>query len=147
MNIMGGGLFGLGFVLVDMRVRKLFKRLLATPMHRSDFLLSLLSARLLFLAPEMCALLMLGWFGFGIPMNGSLFLLFLVILLGALALAGIGVLVGSRTEKTETAWGLINLVALPMYLLSGIFFRSSRFPDAVQPVIQALPLTQLNDSL
>src|SRR5688572_15481449 len=42
MNIMGGGLFGVGFVLVDMRVRKLFKRLIATPMHRGDFLLSLL---------------------------------------------------------------------------------------------------------
>ena len=147
MNIMGGGLFGIGFVLVDMRVRKLFKRLLATPMHRGDFLLSLLSARMLFLAPEMIALLLLGWLAFDIPLRGSIFCLSFVIVLGALAFAGIGLLVASRTDKTETISGLINLVMLPMYLLSGIFFSSKRFPDLAQPYIQALPLTQLNDAL
>lgn len=147
MNIMGGGLFGVGFVLVDMRAKKLFKRLLATPMHRGDFLLSLLTSRLLFLAPEMLTLLTMGWLAFNIPMRGSIFLLMAVILLGALAFAGIGLLVGSRTDKTETISGLINLVMLPMYLVSGIFFSSKKFPDAAQPFIQALPLTQLNDAL
>lgn len=147
MNIMGGGLFGVGFVLVDLRVRKLFKRFLATPMHRGDFLAALLSARLLFLLPEMIALLLLGRFAFGVPLRGSLLCLLAVILLGALAFAGIGLLVGSRTEKLETISGFINLVMLPMYLLSGIFFPSSRFPDWAQPLIQALPLTQLNNAL
>jgi ABC-type multidrug transport system permease subunit len=147
MNIMGGGLFGLGFVLVDMRVRKLFKRLLATPMRRGDFLAALLSARLLFLMPEMIALLLMGWLAFDVPINGSLATLLLVIVVGALAFSGIGLLIGCRTEKTETISGLINLVMLPMYLLSGIFFSSKNFPDAAQPFIQALPLTQLNDAL
>jgi ABC transporter DrrB family efflux protein len=147
MNIMGGGLFGVGFVLVEMRAKKLFKRLLATPMRRGDFLLSLLTSRLLFLAPEMVSLLTMGWLAFGVPMRGSIFCLMAVILLGALAFAGIGLLVGCRTEKTETISGLIQLVMLPMYLLSGIFFSSKRFPDAAQPFIQALPLTQLNDAL
>ncbi len=147
MNIMGGGLFGIGFVLVDMRVRKLFKRLLATPMNRSDFLLSLLTARMLFLAPEVIALLLLGWLAFEVPLEGSILCLLFVIVLGALAFAGIGLLVACRTDKTETISGLINLVMLPMYLLSGIFFSSKRFPDAAQPFIQALPLTQLNDAL
>jgi ABC-2 type transport system permease protein len=147
MNIMGGGLFGLGFVLVDMRVRKLFKRLLATPMHRGDFLLSLLTTRLFFLMPEMLALLLLGRLAFDVPLRGSWLCLLTVIVLGALAFAGIGLLVGCRTEKTETISGLINLVMLPMYLLSGIFFSSRRFPEAAQPFIQALPLTQLNEAL
>jgi ABC-2 type transport system permease protein len=147
MNIMGGGLFGVGFVLVDMRAKKLFKRLLATPMRRGDFLLSLLTSRLLFLAPEMLSLLLMGQLAFSIPMRGSVFCLLAVILLGALAFAGIGLLVGSRTDKTETISGLINLVMLPMYLLSGIFFSSTKFPKAAQPFIQALPLTQLNDAL
>lgn len=146
-NLMGGGLFGVGFVLVDMRVRKLFKRLIATPMHRGDFLLSLLTARFLFLLPEMLALLLVGWFLFGVPVNGSPFALLVVILLGAAAFSGIGLLLGSRTEKTETMSGLMNLVMLPMYLLSGVFFSSARFPDEIQPIIQALPLTQLNDAL
>ncbi len=146
-NIMGGGLFGVGFVLVDMRVRKLFKRLMATPVHRGDFLLAILSARMLFLLPEMLTLLLVGWFFFGVPVKGSLLVLLLVILLGAFAFAGLGLLLGCRTEKTESISGLINLVMLPMYLLSGVFFPSERFPEAVQPFIRALPLTQLNDAL
>jgi ABC-2 type transport system permease protein len=146
-NIMGGGLFGVGFVLVDMRVRKLFKRLLATPMHRGDFLFSLLTARMFFLLPEMVTLLLVGRLAFGVVLRGSPVTLLLVILSGAFAFAGIGLLLGCRTEKTESISGLINLVMLPMYLLSGVFFPSERFPDAVQPLIRLLPLTQLNDAL
>jgi ABC-2 type transport system permease protein len=147
MNIMGGGLFGVGFVLVDMRVRKLFKRLLATPMHRGDFLFALLTARMFFLLPEMLSLILVGWLAFSVPVQGSMFTLLVVILLGAFAFSGVGLLLGCRTEKTESIQGLINLVMLPMYLLSGIFFSSDRFPDALQPFIKALPLTQLNDAL
>jgi len=147
MNIMGGGLFGVGFVLVEMRAKKLFKRLLATPMRHSDFLMSLLSARMLFLAPEMLSLLLLGNLIFSVPLGHSILCLLTVIILGALAFAGIGLLVGCRTEKTETISGLINLVMLPMYLLSGIFFSSTKFPEVAQPFIQALPLTQLINAM
>jgi ABC-2 type transport system permease protein len=147
MNLMGGGLFGIGFVIVDMRVRKLFKRLLATPMRRTDFLLSLLISRLAFLIPEMSMLLLVGSFGFGVPMNGDPLALTIVILAGVAAFDGLGLLIACRTEKTETVSGLINLCMLPMYLVSGTFFSSKRFPDAVQPLIQALPLTQVNDGL
>jgi ABC-2 type transport system permease protein len=147
MNLMGGGLWGVGFVIVDMRVRKLLKRLLATPMHRGDFLLSIMSARLVFMFPEMALLLLFGWLAFGVPIRCPLATLALVILIGAAAFAGIGLLVACRPEKTETVSGLMNLVMLPMWLLSGIFFSSERFPEAVQPLIQALPLTQLNNAL
>lgn len=147
MNLMGGGLFGVGFVLVDMRVRKLFKRLLATPMNRKDFLLAILVSRMVFLAPEMLALLGVGMLAFGVPIYGDPLTLALVILVGVLAFDGIGLLVACRTEKTETISGLINLTMLPMYLLSGTFFSSRHFPEAMQPFIQALPLTQVNDAL
>jgi ABC transporter DrrB family efflux protein len=147
MNLMGGGLWGVGFVLVDMRVRKLLKRLLATPMRRSDFMLSVLSARMVIMAPEMILLLLFGTLIFGVPIRGSLVTLTLVILVGACSFSGLGLLVACRAEKTETVSGLMNLVMLPMWLMSGIFFSSKRFPDAMQPFIQALPLTQLNDAL
>jgi ABC-2 type transport system permease protein len=147
MNIMGGGLFGIGFVLVDMRVRKLFKRLLATPMNRRDFLLSILTARLTFLFPEMLSLLLVGYFVFHVPIHGNPVSLAVVIVAGSITFSSLGLLLGSRTEKTETASGLMNLIMLPMYLLSGVFFSSKNFPDAMQPFIQALPLTQLNDAL
>jgi ABC-2 type transport system permease protein len=147
MNLMGGGLWGVGFVLVDMRVRKLLKRLLATPMRRSDFLLSILSARMVFMLPEMVLLLLFGNLVFGVPVRGNLVTLALVIVVGGGSFSGIGLLVACRAQKTETVSGLMNLVMLPMWLLSGIFFPSTRFPRVMQPFIQALPLTQLNDAL
>lgn len=127
-NLMGGGLFGVGFVLVDMRVRKLFKRLLATPMNRVDFLLAILTARLVFLVPEVAVLLGAGWYIFSVPINGGLLALAVVVLVGNAAFDGIGLLIACRTEKTETVSGLINLVMLPMYLLSGVFFSSNASP-------------------
>ncbi len=147
LNLMGGGLWGVGFVLVDMRVRKLLKRLLATPMRRGDFLLSILGARLVLMIPDMALLAVFGYFVFGVPMRGDWFTLGLMILTGAAAFAGLGLFIACRTEKTETVSGLMNLVMLPMWLLSGTFFSSKRFPDVMQPFIQALPLTQLNDGL
>jgi ABC-type multidrug transport system permease subunit len=147
LNLMGGGMWGIGFVIVDMRVRKLLKRLLATPMHRGDFLLALFSGRMVMLAPEMLFLMLVGRFGFGVPFRGSILVVALIVLVGALAFSGIGLLAASRTEKTETISGLMQLIMLPMWLLSGVFFSSKKFPDVVQPFIQALPLTQINDAL
>src|SRR5262249_48455231 len=147
MNLMGGGLWGVGFVIVDMRVRKLLKRFLATPMRRGDFLLSILMAPLAFMIPELVLLFFVGYLGFGVPMMGNLATWMVVVLAGSMAFSGIGLLVASRATKTETVSGLMNLVMLPMWLLSGTFFSSKRFPDVAQPFIQALPLTQLNDAL
>lgn len=142
LNTMGGGLWGIGFLLVNFRVTKLLKRFMATPMRRSDFLLAILLGRLTFLIPDMLVLLALGHYGFGMPIRGSLGAVVVIEMIAALAFAGLGLLVGSRARTTETVSGLMNLVMLPMWLLSGVFFASDRFPWFVQPLIQALPLTQ-----
>jgi hypothetical protein len=147
LNLMGGGLWGIGFVIVDMRVRKLLKRLVATPMRRGHFLLAMLTARLVLLIPDMVILLGFGWLVFGVPIRGDPLTLCLVILAGAAAFTGMGLALASRTDKTETISGLINLVMLPMWMLSGTFFSSKRFPEVAQPFIQALPLTHVNDAL
>ena len=147
LNLMGGGLWGVGFVIVDMRVRKLLKRLLATPMRRSDFLLSILVSRVVFLVPEMLLLALAGYLMFQTPVRGHVLTLVLVILVGGSTFAGLGLLVASRSQNTETVSGLINLFMLPMWMLCGTFFSAKRFPDYLQPLIQALPLTQLNEAL
>lgn len=143
LNVMGGGLWGIGFLLVNFRIGKLLKRFVATPMPRRDFLLALLGARMTFLIPDFAVLLLLGHYGFGMPIKGSLVLLVVVVSLGALAFAGIGLLVGSRAQTTETVSGLMNLVMLPMWIFSGVFFSSARFKGPIQYFVQALPLTQL----
>ena len=146
-NTMGGGLWGVGFLLVNFRIAKLLKRFMATPMPRRNFLMAILGARLTFLLPDVGILLLLGVLGFHMPVRGSLAVFALVEVAGALAFAGIGLLVASRAATTETVSGLMNLVMIPMWLFSGVFFSSDRFPGWLQPLIQALPLTQLVNGL
>jgi ABC-type multidrug transport system permease subunit len=147
MNLMGGGLWGVGYVLADMRIRKLLKRFLATPMKRRDFLLSVLISRMLFTVPEVLVLLGFGWLVFDVRNYGSPAALVFLIVYGAACFGGLGLLVASRAKTIETVSGLMNLVMLPMYILSGVFFSSERFPDVMQPLIKVLPLTALNNAL
>ncbi|ODT99971.1 MAG: ABC transporter [Planctomycetes bacterium SCN 63-9] len=146
-NAMGGGMWGIGFLLVNYRIGKLLKCLVATPMPKRDFLLAVMGARLTFLIPDLTILLLLGKLMFDMPIRGNVALILLVDVFGALAFAGIGLLIASRTSTTETVSGLMNLVMLPMWLFSGVFFSAERFPAAAQPFIQALPLTQLVQAL
>lgn len=147
MNVMNAAMWGIGFALVEMRQRKLLKRYLATPMRRSDFLLALTSSRLVLMLIEVGLLLGFGVLVFHMRVLGSLAAILLVGTVGALSFAGVGLLTACRAEKIESVSGLINLVMLPMWVFSGVFFSYERFPAAVQPFIKALPLTALNDAL
>jgi len=147
MGLMGGGLWGVGFVIVDMRIRKLLKRFIATPMKKYQFLAGIMLSRFLFMVPEIAILLLFARIAFGVRVQGSLLAVMFFVFLGAFTFAGIGLLVASRAKSLETVSGLMNLVMLPMWVLSGIFFSSERFPAAVQPVIKILPLTPLINAL
>src|SRR3954465_9689559 len=147
MTIMGGGIWGLGFSIVDQRRRNLLKRLVATPMSRAQYLGSYLLSRLVLLAIEGGVLLTFSTLVFGVPMRASIFTVALVVLAGALAFGGLGLLIASRSRTIEGVSGLMNLTMLPMWVLSGVFFSSENFPRVIQPVIKALPLTATNDAL
>jgi ABC-type multidrug transport system permease subunit len=147
MNLMGGGLFGVGFLVVDLRVRKLLKRFLATPMRRSDFLLSLMLSRLVFTLIEIALLLTFAYFVFDIRVRGNVLTFLAVVGIGAASFAGLGLLIACRAKTLETVSGLMNAVMMPMWLLSGVFFSYERFPEGVQPLIRLLPLTAANDAL
>jgi ABC-type multidrug transport system permease subunit len=146
-NLMGGGLWGVGYSIVDMRVRKLLKRFLATPMRKRDFLLSIVLSRMVFVVPEIALLLAFSRWIFGVEVRGNFGSLLVLVLLGSACFLGIGLLIASRARTQEAAGGLIQLVMLPMYLLSGVFFSYERFPEAAQPFLRALPLTALNDAM
>jgi ABC-type multidrug transport system permease subunit len=147
MNLLAGSMWGVGYVIVDMRVRKLLKRLVATPMKRSHFLWSALGGRMAFILPEIVVILGAGVLLFGFPIRGSFLAILILSFFGAASFAGLGMLVSCRAQKLETVSGLMNLIMMPMWLLSGVFFSPERFPGAVQPFIQALPLTQFNYAL
>jgi ABC-type multidrug transport system permease subunit len=147
MNLMGSGIWGLGFAIVDARRKHLLKRLTATPMSRPQFLASFVLSRLTFLILEVALLVGFAVLAFGVPIRGSLLLLGGICLLSALSFASLGLLLAARPRTVEGVSGIMNVVMLPMWIFSGVFFSSSRFPDAVQPLIRALPLTAVIDAL
>jgi ABC-2 type transport system permease protein len=147
MNLMNSGMWGIGFALVDMRQRKLLKRFVGTPMRRGDFLLALLSSRLVLMIIEIGLLLTLGVVVFHMRVLGSIFAILFLGSVGAMCFGGVGLLTASRAQKIESVSGLMNLVMMPMWIFSGVFFSYERFPAVLQPLIKVLPLTALNDAL
>src|SRR5579863_1440807 len=147
MNLMNSGMWGIGFALVDMRQRKLLKRFVGTPMRRGDFLMALASSRLILMIIEVGLLLAFGVLFFHMRVLGSIAAIALIAAIGSLTFGGVGLLTASRAQKIESVSGLINLVMMPMWIFSGVFFSYERFPAIIQPLIKALPLTALNDAL
>jgi len=147
MGLMGNAIWGTGFAIVDARRKKLIKRMVATPMPRHYYLLSFILSRLSLLVIEVGLIIAFGVVAFGVPVRGSFAGLVLLCVLGSLTFSAIGLLIAARTQTIEGASGLMNAVMLPMWILSGIFFSSERFPEAVQPVVRALPLTAAIDAL
>jgi ABC-2 type transport system permease protein len=147
MNLMGSAIWGLVFAVVEARQKKLLKRLVASPMPRWQYLASFLLSRLVMLAIEVAAFLGFARLVFGVPFRGSLWQLAFLCVLTSLAFCGLGLLISSRAKTMEAASGLMNLVMLPMWILSGVFFSATRFPAVIQPVVRALPLTAAIDAL
>jgi len=147
MNLMNSGMWGIGFALVDMRQRKLLKRFVGTPMRRTDFLMALASSRLILMIIEVGLLLLFGVLFFHMRVLGSVAAIALIAAIGSLTFGGVGLLTASRAQKIESVSGLINLVMMPMWIFSGVFFSYERFPAIIHPLIKALPLTALNDAL
>jgi ABC-2 type transport system permease protein len=147
LNLLGTGMWGIGCPVANARQLKLLKRMVATPMLRRDYLLALMLARLVWLALEVAAILIFGRFAFGVLMRGSWLGFLVVTLVGALSFSALGLLVASRARTIEAVSGLMNVAMMPMWLLSGSFFSADRFPQIMQPLVRALPLTATNDAL
>jgi ABC-2 type transport system permease protein len=147
LSLLGGGLWGVGFATVEMRMRKLLKRFLATPMRRGEFLLAMMLSRMAFMIPEMLIVLACARWLFDVRIFGSPLALAFLVILGATSNAGLGLLLASRAKSMETVSGILNLVMLPMWLGSGVFFPRDRYPEWLVPLLDLLPLSPLVDAL
>ena len=147
LGLMSNGMWGVGFPVTQARMRNLLKRLVASPMRKRDYLLAHMFARLLGVLPEVAIPLGFGALAFGMPINGSWLAIASVGVVGALSFAAMGLLLASRVRTFEAISGLMNLGMIPMWILSGVFFSASNFPEAIQPMIQVLPLTAANDAM
>ncbi|HQG77044.1 MAG TPA: ABC transporter permease [Bacteroidales bacterium] len=147
MGVMMSCMWGISYSLIEKRSKKLLRRLVATPMKKSNFLLALLTVRIMMNFAESLILLIFAVLAFKIRIQGDPTSLILVFLAGNLAFCGIAIFVSSHTSNTEVGNGLINAVTYPMMVLSGIFFSYHNFPGWSIKIIQALPLTILTDAV
>ncbi|MFM7055520.1 MAG: ABC transporter permease [Planctomycetota bacterium] len=147
MGLMGGGVWGVGYAIVDMRIRQVLKRFLGTPMKKPHFVAAMMASRMVFMFPEIVAILVISQLMFDVSSHGGYGPVLVIVLLGAFQFASIGLIIASRARTLEAVGGLMNLTMVPMWIGSGIFFSSERFPDAVQPLIRILPLTPVISSL
>ena len=147
MSIMMSCMWGISYSLIDKRMKKLLRRMVATPMKKANFLFAQFVARLILNFMESALLFLFAYLYFDISLQGNWLALILMLLAGNLSFTGIAILVSSRTSNTQIGNGLINLVVMPMMILSGIFFSYHNFPDWAINVIQKLPLTILADNI
>jgi ABC-2 type transport system permease protein len=147
LGLMSNAVWGIGFSIVDSRRRKLTKRLVATPMSHAQYLASYLVWRMLIIWIEVGLPIAFGAFVFGVPVRGRLIDLAVICAFSSMSFSALGVLIATRARTIEAVSNLMNLLQVPMWVLSGVFFSAQRFPDTLQPVIKALPLTAVNDAL
>jgi len=147
MGVMMSCMWGVSYAIIERRSKKLLRRMVATPMKRSNFLAALMTVRILMNFVEAGLLWLVAWLVFDINLQGSINALLALFLAGNFAFAGIAILLSARTAKTEIGNGLINAVSMPMMVLSGIFFSYHNFPEWSLPVIQNFPLTMMADGI
>jgi ABC-2 type transport system permease protein len=147
MGVMSSALWGIGWALIEIRMKKLMRRMSATPMRKTSFLSSYFATRLIVNGLEFFALFIFAAWYFGVRIQGNPLALFLVFVAGNMAFAGLAIFVSSRTSNPRVGNGLINAITFPMTLLSGVFFSYHHFPSWSIPFVKALPLTMLADSM
>lgn len=147
MGVMMSCMWGISYGIIEKRSKKLLRRLVATPMKKSHFLIALITVRITMNFIESLVLFLFSLFAFKMTIQGDISALILMYFAGNIAFAGIAVFTSSHTSNTEVGNGIINFVVFPLMVLSGIFFSYQNFPEWSLPVIKNLPLTMLTDGI
>ena len=147
MGVMMSCMWGVSYAIIERRSKKLLRRMVATPMKRSNFLIALITVRVLMNFIEAGLLFLVAFLVFHITIQGNVAALFALFIAGNFAFAGISVFISSHTAKTEIGNGLINALSMPMMVLSGVFFSYHNFPEWSIPAIQKFPLTMMADGI
>lgn len=147
LNLLGAGMWGVGFNLVLLRTQHLLRRLSVAPMRKREFLLGYLLGRFVLVVPEAAAIVLFGVLLWDVPLRGSLLSLAALVVVGGFAFASLGFLLAARAKTIEGIGGLMNLFQLPMWLLGGVYFDVDRLDGIVRRVAEVMPLTHLNRAL
>jgi ABC-2 type transport system permease protein len=147
LGVMMSSMWGISYGIIEKRSKKLLRRLVATPMKKSHFLIALITVRVGMNFIEALIMVLFATLVFNMTIQGSIPAIIILFLAGNIAFTGLAVLVSSHTSNTEVGNGLINFIVTPMMVLSGIFFSYSNFPEWSIPVIKVFPLTMLTDAM
>ncbi len=143
MNVMFSCLFGVGFVIVRYRKSGYLKRLNATPLSATEFLLAQVLSRLLLITIATSIVFTGTNLFMHFTVEGSYWHLLLVLMVGAFTLITLSLLVAARVSSEELAGGLLNLLTWPMMVLSGVWFSMEGTNPVMQWVSQLSPLTHM----
>jgi len=147
MQIMNSCLWGVGWSLIEWRIKKLLRRMCATPMRRSVYMMSHFLSRLALSVFELSILYLFAYIYFDVRIQGSITALLMMLAIGNMAFTGMAVFFSSRADNARVGNGILNAITMPMMVLSGIFFSYHNFPEWAVPVVSKLPLTILADSI
>lgn len=146
MALMQLGIFA-AVPLVIQRQNRILKRLGATPLPRSTVVATSVFFRLIIAAAQAFLIIAIGRLVFDVQMQGNWPYLIGMVLLGATTFICIGYVIAAVVRTEETAMPLLMIIQFPMMFLGGVFFPVETMPDFLQPIVQAIPLTYLGDSL
>lgn len=147
LNLLGAGMWGVGYNLVNLRTQHLLRRLFVTPMRPSEFLLGFMIGRFALVLPEAAAVAAFGSLVWGVPFRGSWLAFLVLVSVGGFAFSGLGCLLASRARTLEGIGGLMNACSLPMWVVGGVFFENARLEGVMRWIAEVLPLTHLNRAL
>ena len=151
MAIMQTGLFSVVFTLIKFKVEGVLRRLNATPIGSSHFIIGQLITRIIVVIIQTYILILVGILVLGGSIGQGNPLVWveiaIVSFLGGSIFLSFGLAISGWAKDENTAAPVTNLIALPMMFLSGVFFPLSVMPDWVISFAKYLPLTFLADSL
>lgn len=146
-TVMQISIAGSGFNLVEYRRKGILKRLFVTPVRPRDFILGLVTARLLLVLVQISVLLGVAVFFLHVTVAGDFGSLYTVIVLGSIIFLSLGFCLGSIAKTQQAILAIGNLFIFPQMFLSGIFVPIDSLPGIVQPVARILPLSFVASSL
>jgi ABC-2 type transport system permease protein len=147
MAIMQMGLFSVAFAFVQLKKQGILRRLLATPVRPASFLLAQVVTRLVVSVLQTLVLIGVAVFFFDVQLEGNILVVLLLAMIGGAVFISMGFAISGWAKSEEVAAPIANVIALPMMVLSGVFFPREGMPQVLQRVTDYLPLTYLADAL
>lgn len=149
-SLIGSAVFGVAFLFFSLRETLVLKRMYATPIKKGYIIFGESISKVIFQLLTVVVLIAFGYYMYDFTLaRGAVTFVNMLLLcfLGLLVFMGFGFLISGISKNQNVIPIYANLFMFPQYFLSGTFFPKSSLPAGIQPALQFLPLTALNDAL